>query len=162
MKLFLGKKYWIDLNRLKQYLFTISLVILLSGCSSFKGPLYPDIIYNNRQPLISVTYEYGEIQLILPLRYDAAVPDNDDATVATYSFQLDLNTSFTGEDSLDVSIDAGNAGIERACRRVIGATTYRRMQPFFLGLIAGQCLCMVLWVAIGTFTGQTNVTPFRF
>ena len=52
------------------------MVILFSGCSSFKGPLYPDIIYNNRQPLISVTYEYGEIQLILPLRYDAAVPDN--------------------------------------------------------------------------------------
>ncbi len=52
------------------------------------------------------------------------------------------------------------------CKRLIlrygGATTYRRMQPFFLGLIAGQCLCMVLWVAIGTFTGQTNVTPFRF
>ena len=47
-----------------------------AGCSSFKGPLYPDIIYNNRQPLISVTYEYGEIQLILPIRYDAAVPDN--------------------------------------------------------------------------------------
>jgi len=74
--LFLGKKHWIDLNRLIQYLFTITLVIFLSGCSSFKGPLYPDIIYNNRQPLISVTYEYGEIQLILPLRYDAAVPDN--------------------------------------------------------------------------------------
>ena len=46
------------------------------GCSSLKGPLYPEIIYNNRQPLISVTYEYGEIQLILPIRYDAAVPDN--------------------------------------------------------------------------------------
>ena len=47
-----------------------------AGCSSLKGPLYPEIIYNNRQPLISVTYEYGEIQLILPIRYDAAVPDN--------------------------------------------------------------------------------------
>ena len=47
-----------------------------SGCSSLKGPLYPEIIYNNRQPLISVTYEYGEIKLILPIRYDAAVPDN--------------------------------------------------------------------------------------
>ena len=47
-----------------------------AGCSSIKGPLYPEIIYNNRQPLISVTYEYGEIQLILPIRYDAAVPDN--------------------------------------------------------------------------------------
>ena len=27
-----------------------------------------------------------------------------------YGFQIDLNTSFTGEDSLDVSIDAGNGG----------------------------------------------------
>ncbi len=64
------------MNKIKQISFTIYMVILFSGCSSFKGPLYPDIIYNNRQPLISVTYEYGEIQLILPLRYDAAVPDN--------------------------------------------------------------------------------------
>ena len=42
---------------------------------------------------------------------DAAAPDNDDAVAAAYSFQIDLNTSFTGEDSLDVSIDAGNGGI---------------------------------------------------
>ena len=28
---------------------------------------------------------------------------------AGYSFQIDLNTTFTGEDSLDISIDAGNA-----------------------------------------------------
>ena len=27
---------------------------------------------------------------------------------ATYGFQIDLNTSFTGEDSLDISLDAGN------------------------------------------------------
>ena len=37
---------------------------------------------------------------------------DDDAVNAGYSFQIDLNTSFTGEDSLDVSLDAGNAGIE--------------------------------------------------
>ena len=30
--------------------------------------------------------------------------------MGAYSFQIDLNTSFTGEDSLDVSIDAGNSG----------------------------------------------------
>ena len=30
--------------------------------------------------------------------------------MAGYSFQIDLNTSFTGEDSLDISIDAGNSG----------------------------------------------------
>jgi hypothetical protein len=43
--------------------------------------------------------------------------DDDDATVddavsAGYSFQIDLNTSFTGEDSLDISIDAGTGGTE--------------------------------------------------
>ena len=32
------------------------------------------------------------------------------ALTAVYGFQIDLTTSFTGEDSLDISIDAGNAG----------------------------------------------------
>ncbi len=36
-------------------------------------------------------------------------PVEKSSTMAGYSFQIDLNTSFTGEDSLDVSIDAGNA-----------------------------------------------------
>ena len=31
-----------------------------------------------------------------------------EAVTALYDFQIDLNTSFTGEDSLDISIDAGN------------------------------------------------------
>ena len=43
---------------------------------------------------------------------DAAATDTDDAVVAGYSFQLDLNTSFTGEDSLDIAIDAGNGGTD--------------------------------------------------
>ena len=33
-----------------------------------------------------------------------------DTTSAVYGFQIDLSTSFTGEDSFDVSIDAGNGG----------------------------------------------------
>ena len=32
------------------------------------------------------------------------------ALTAVYGFQIDLTSSFTGEDSLDISIDAGNAG----------------------------------------------------
>ena len=36
----------------------------------------------------------------------------DDAVAGTYSFQIDLNTSFTGEDSLDISLDAGNSEAE--------------------------------------------------
>ena len=38
------------------------------------------------------------------------VTDGDEALEAYYGFQIDLSTSFTGEDSLDVSLDAGNAG----------------------------------------------------
>ena len=34
-----------------------------------------------------------------------------DSVMAGYSFQIDLNTSFTGEDSFDVSLDAGTAGV---------------------------------------------------
>jgi len=37
-------------------------------------------------------------------------PDGTEAIEAYYGFQIDLNTSFTGEDSLDISIDAGNSG----------------------------------------------------
>merc|ERR1712159_430859 len=33
-----------------------------------------------------------------------------DSVQAQYGFQIDLNTSFTGEDALDISIDAGNSG----------------------------------------------------
>ena len=36
--------------------------------------------------------------------------DDGDSVQALYGFQIDLNTSFTGEDSLDISIDAGNGG----------------------------------------------------
>ena len=39
----------------------------------------------------------------------ATAVDSDDSVMAGYSFQIDLNTSFTGEDSLDISIDGGNA-----------------------------------------------------
>ena len=34
-----------------------------------------------------------------------------EAVTAGYGFQIDLNTSFTGEDSFDVSIDGGNADL---------------------------------------------------
>ncbi len=35
--------------------------------------------------------------------------DLDDSIMFGYGFQIDLNTSFTGEDSLDISLDAGSA-----------------------------------------------------
>ena len=35
--------------------------------------------------------------------------DGQEALTAVYGFQIDLSTSFTGEDSLDISLDAGNA-----------------------------------------------------
>jgi hypothetical protein len=41
---------------------------------------------------------------------DGGSATTDDAVSAVYGFQIDLNTSFTGDDSFDVSIDAGNGG----------------------------------------------------
>ena len=38
---------------------------------------------------------------------DGGSATTDDAVNAGYGFQIDLNTSFTGEDSFDVSLDAG-------------------------------------------------------
>ena len=67
------------MKNLFKYLSLVFLyIILLSmwSCTAFRGPKYPEIIYNNKQPLISVTYEYGEIQIILPLKYEGEVPDN--------------------------------------------------------------------------------------
>ena len=46
-----------------------------------------------------------------------------DSLGAYYGFQIDLNTSFTGEDSFDVSIDAGNAGGQVAELDLNGAHT---------------------------------------
>ncbi len=42
-------------------------------------------------------------------QFDDDDQTDDDSIAATYSFQIDLNTSFTGEDSLDISLDAGNS-----------------------------------------------------
>ena len=67
-------EYLVNLS--KQIICIFSTLILFQGCASFKSPLYPEIIYNNRQPLISVTYEYGEIELILPLAYETEKPEN--------------------------------------------------------------------------------------
>ena len=44
----------------------------------------------------------------------STVTDGDETLQAYYGFQIDLNTTFTGEDSLDVSIDAGNGATGNA------------------------------------------------
>ena len=40
------------------------------------------------------------------------ITDGDEDLQAAYGFQIDLNTSFTGEDSLDISLDAGNGPVD--------------------------------------------------
>ena len=42
---------------------------------------------------------------------DTAAGAGDDAVVSAYDFGISLNTSFTGEDSLDIGIIAGNADV---------------------------------------------------
>ena len=53
-----------------------TVIIFQLSCTQFRGPKYPGIIYNNTQPLVSVKYEFGEIQIILPLEYEGLRPEN--------------------------------------------------------------------------------------
>lgn len=63
-------------NRYSKYFPSILTgIFLFAGCSAFKPPQYPEVIYNNRKPLISVTYEYGEIDIQAPLVYPGLRPD---------------------------------------------------------------------------------------
>ena len=55
----------------------------------------------------TTTASFSADMMIGSLTNDSMVDGGE--VQAGYSFQIDLNTSFTGEDSLDVSIDAGNA-----------------------------------------------------
>ena len=43
---------------------------------------------------------------------DLMSDSSSEEVMAAYGFQIDLNTSFTGEDSLDVSLDSGSSGSE--------------------------------------------------
>jgi len=56
----------------------------------------------------TTTASFSADMMLGALTNDSSVA-GPDSVQAGYSFQIDLNTSFTGEDSLDVSIDAGNA-----------------------------------------------------
>ena len=49
-----------------------------------------------------------------------AVTDGNEAITATYGFQIDLNTSFTGDDKLNVEIAAGNAAGTNTVQGVTG------------------------------------------
>ena len=63
-------------NRYNKYFASILTgIFLFAGCSAFKPPHYPEVIYNDRKPLISVTYEYGEIDIQASLVYPGLRPD---------------------------------------------------------------------------------------
>jgi len=50
-------------------------IIFFSGCSSMRPAQYPEVIYNYRQPLVSVTYEYGEIDIEIPIVFPGLIPE---------------------------------------------------------------------------------------
>ena len=59
----------------KNILYGFLAIVLFAGCSSMKPLQYPELIYNHRQPLVSVTYEYGEIDIDIPIVFPGLVPD---------------------------------------------------------------------------------------
>ena len=62
-------------NYYKYIIFYVWGIIFFSGCSSMKTAQYPEVIYNYRQPLVSVTYEYGEIDIEIPIVFPGLIPE---------------------------------------------------------------------------------------
>jgi len=64
-------------NIMAQYglMFMLPLALMtLSGCSFSLMAKYPKIITNQRIPLVSISYEFGEIEMIIPLEYEGLDP----------------------------------------------------------------------------------------
>ena len=58
----------------KNIFYGICFAMLFAGCSSMRTVQYPEVIYNYRQPLVSVTYEYGEIDIEIPIVFPGLIP----------------------------------------------------------------------------------------
>ena len=87
--------------------------------------------------------------------------------MATYGFQIDLNTSFTGEDSLDISLDAGNTTTStKSVEEFDGNATVDRVEvdgvsyTFPLGgatvFVADNGDASALFTTACTYGGPTN------
>ena len=80
--------------------------LLISGGEGLVDNSGPDSFSETTSASFSVDFAAGSVD---GLGITATVTDGTEAIEAQYGFQMDLTTSFTGEDTLAVSIDAGNA-----------------------------------------------------
>ena len=78
---------------------------LLAGGEGLADTSYDGGFSETTTASFSVDFAIGQVD---GLGIETGVTDGNESLQAVYGFQIDLNTSFTGEDSLDVSIDAGN------------------------------------------------------
>ena len=96
-----GEQSELDLNSFKS--FSAEKSLLISGGEGLVDDYDSDSFSTTTTASFSADFAIGAV--------DGGTATNDDAVMAGYGFQIDLNTSFTGEDSFDVSLDAGNAGV---------------------------------------------------
>ena len=80
--------------------------LLISGGEGLVDNSGPDSFSETTSASFAVDFGVGAVD---GLGITATVTDGTEAIEAQYGFQMDLTTSFTGEDTLAISIDAGNA-----------------------------------------------------
>jgi len=79
---------------------------LLAGGEGLVNDSYDGGFSETTSASFSVDFAVGAVD---GLGTTTTNPSGKEALAAQYGFQIDLTTSFTGEDSLDIAIDAGNA-----------------------------------------------------
>ena len=81
--------------------------LLISGGEGLVDDFSSDSFSSTTTASFSADFAIGAVD---GTGISTGVTDGQEALEAYYGFQIDLNTSFTGEDSLDISLDAGNSG----------------------------------------------------
>tara|TARA_B100000029_G_scaffold336936_1_gene329084 strand:+ start:5399 stop:6373 length:975 start_codon:yes stop_codon:yes gene_type:complete len=103
-----------------QWIWSGIIIFGFIGCSTFRWSKYPEVIFNDREPLMSVSYDYGEIEIRIPLYYPRYRPKqiafqvfaNDDTT-----FPL-LSIMHEPIDEVVLFLPHGVLDVEKASNRI--------------------------------------------
>ena len=139
-------------NRYNKYFASILTgIFLFAGCSAFKPPQYPEVIYNDRKPLISVTYEYGEIDIQASLVYPGLRPDGLIVQVFSRGDTIRPLLSLHQEvsDLIQVYLPQGVFDIENETNFIKGIPQHPDLVPVwspFLGIEFGSIILNPIYI----------------
>ncbi len=107
----------------------------LSGCSFSLMSKYPRIITNQRVPLVSISYEFGEIEMVVPLEYVGLDPGRLTFEVYTgdsTSQQLLVSVTTDPPDVMPLFLPQGTLGFQNSNNTLVIKMSNEDFDPLTL------------------------------